>query len=92
MALYKRENSKYWWMKFYFDGQLVQQSTKVANKRDALTVEAAFRHELALGRIGIKRKKKLRRLPPPRSIFSNGQKSAKPKNQPKDASGLPSNS
>ena len=57
MALYKRENSKYWWMKFYFDGQLIQQSTKVANKRDALTVEGAFRHELALGRIGIKPKK-----------------------------------
>ncbi len=57
MALYKRPNSKYWWMKFTFDGQLIQQSTKVANKRDALQVEAAFRHELALGRIGIKPKK-----------------------------------
>lgn len=58
MALYKRPNSKYWWMKFTFDGELVQQSTKVANKRDALTVESAFRHELALGRIGIEPKKK----------------------------------
>lgn len=58
MAIYKRPNSKYWWMKFTFDGQLVQQSTKVANKRDALTIEAAFRHELALGRIGIKPKAK----------------------------------
>jgi integrase len=57
MALYKRSNSKFWWMKFTFDGELVQQSTKVANKRDALTIEAAFRHELALGRIGIKPKK-----------------------------------
>ena len=57
MALYKRPNSKFWWMKFTFDGELVQQSTKVANKRDALTIEAAFRHELALGRIGIKPKK-----------------------------------
>jgi integrase len=57
MALYKRPNSKYWWMKFHFDGELIQQSTKVANKRDALTIEAAFRHELALGRIGIKPKK-----------------------------------
>lgn len=53
MALYKRANSKYWWMKFFFGGELVQQSTKCSNKRDALTVEAAFRHELALGRIGI---------------------------------------
>lgn len=57
MALYKRENSKYWRMKFTYDGQLVQQSTKCSNKRDALQVEAAFRHELALGRIGIKPKK-----------------------------------
>ena len=58
MALYKRPNSKFWWMKFFFDGQLVQQSTKCSNKRDALTIEAAFRHELALGRIGIKPKVK----------------------------------
>ncbi len=58
MALYKRPNSKFWWMKFTFDGELVQRSTKVANKRDALTIEAAFRHELALGRIGIKPKVK----------------------------------
>ncbi|MGI8555493.1 MAG: hypothetical protein ACR2LT_03950 [Pyrinomonadaceae bacterium] len=57
MALHKRPNSKYWQMKFTFDGQLIQQSTKVTNKRDAATIEAAFRHELALGRIGIKPKK-----------------------------------
>jgi integrase len=58
MALYKRENSKYWWMKFTFDGELVQQSTKVANKRDAATVESAYRTQLALGKIGIKPKEK----------------------------------
>lgn len=57
MALYKRPNSKYWWMKFTFDGQLIQQSTQVANKRDALTVESAYRTQLALGKIGIKPKK-----------------------------------
>ncbi len=55
MALYKRANSKYWWMKFTFDGELVQQSTKVANKRDAATVESAYRTQLALGKIGILR-------------------------------------
>lgn len=54
MALYKRPNSKYWWMKFTFDGELVQQSTKVKNKRDAETVESAYRTQLALGKIGIK--------------------------------------
>jgi integrase len=59
MALYKRENSKYWWMKFTFDGQLVQQSTRCSNKRNALQVEAAFRHELALGRIGIEPKQQV---------------------------------
>ncbi len=57
MALYKRPNSKYWWMKFTFDGQLVQQSTQVANKRDAATVESAYRTQLALGKIGIEPKK-----------------------------------
>lgn len=57
MALYKRPGSKYWWMKFTFDGELVQQSTKVANKRDAQTVESAYRTQLALGKIGIKPKK-----------------------------------
>lgn len=58
MALYKRPNSKYWWMKFYFDGELVQQSTKCKNKSDAQTVESAFRTQLALGKIGIKPKPK----------------------------------
>jgi len=53
MALFKRKDSKYFWMKFYFSGVLVQKSTKCTNRRDALTIEAAFRHELALGRIGI---------------------------------------
>jgi integrase len=57
MALYKRPNSKYWWMKFTFDGELVQQSTKVKNKRDAETVESAYRTQLALGRIGIELKR-----------------------------------
>jgi integrase len=54
MALFKRTNSKYWWMKFTFDGQLIQQSTQVANNRDAQTVESAYRTQLALGKIGIK--------------------------------------
>lgn len=58
MALYKRPDSKNWWMKFYFDGELIQQSTKCANKRDATTVESAYRTQLALGKIGIKPKPK----------------------------------
>ena len=57
MALYKRPDSKFWWMKFYFDGSLIQQSTKCSNKRDAGTVESAYRTQLALGKIGIEPKK-----------------------------------
>lgn len=58
MALYKRPGSKYFWFKFTFDGRLFQQSTKCKNRRDAETVESAYRTELALGRIGIKPKPK----------------------------------
>lgn len=58
MAIYKRKESKYYWMKFYFDGELIQQSTKCSNKKDAQTVENAFRTQLALGKIGIKPKAK----------------------------------
>lgn len=57
MSIFKRENSKYYWFKFYFGGELIQQSTKCTNKRDAATVESAFRTQLALGKIGIKMKK-----------------------------------
>ena len=58
MALYKRPTSKNWWMKFYFDGELIQQSTKCTNKADAQKVESAYRTQLALGKIGIKPKPK----------------------------------
>lgn len=58
MALYKRPDSKFWWMKFQFDGEIVQKSTQVSNKRDAATVESAYRTQLALGKIGIKPKPK----------------------------------
>lgn len=59
MSIFKRTNSKYYWMKFYFDGELIQQSTKCKNKRDAETVENAFRTQLALGKIGIEPKKEI---------------------------------
>lgn len=57
MALYKRPNSKYWWSKFTFGGVLHQFSTKCSNRRDAATVESAYRTQLALGKIGIHPKK-----------------------------------
>ncbi|MGI8542827.1 MAG: tyrosine-type recombinase/integrase [Aridibacter sp.] len=58
MAIYKRKNSKYYWFKFYFDGELIQQSSKCTSKVKAREVETAFRHQLVLGRIGIKPKVK----------------------------------
>ncbi len=58
MALYKRPGSKYFWMKFTFDNQLVQRSTKCKARRDAETVESAYRTQLALGKVGIKPRKK----------------------------------
>lgn len=59
MSIYKRSNSKFYWMKFYFDGELIQKSTQVTNKRDAQTVESAYRTQLALGKIGIEPKKEI---------------------------------
>lgn len=58
MALYKRSNSKYWWFKFYFNGELIQKSSQVTNKRDALTIESAYRTQLALGKLKLKPKEK----------------------------------
>lgn len=53
MALYKRANSKYWWMNFEFNGVRIQQSTKIKNKRQAEEFERLFRAQLNLGNIGI---------------------------------------
>jgi len=58
MAIYKRPNSKYYWFKFYFDGELIQMSSKCTNKIDARQVEGAYRTQLALGKVGIKPKVK----------------------------------
>lgn len=57
MSVYKRGNI--YWFKFTFDGELIQKSTKLKNKKDAELVERAFRTQLALGKIGIKPKKKI---------------------------------
>ncbi len=58
MSLFRRTNSKYWWFKFYFNGELIQKSSQVTNKRDALTVESAYRTQLALGKLKLKPKEK----------------------------------
>lgn len=54
MAVFKRDKSKYYWMKFTHNGQLIQQSTKHTNKGKAKEYEIHFRSQLALGNIGIK--------------------------------------
>ena len=51
MALYK--HGKTWWMSFQYKHQHVQKSTKCQNKRDAETVERAYRTQLAKGEVGI---------------------------------------
>lgn len=53
MALFKRKDSKFWWTKFYFNGSLIQKSTRCTNRRDAATVEGALRTSLAMGLLGI---------------------------------------
>lgn len=53
MALYRRANSKYWWMAFDFNGTRIQLSTKLKNKRDAADFERLYRAQLNLGNIGI---------------------------------------
>jgi integrase len=55
--VYKRPNSKYWWYKFTWDGEVIRQSTKQANKRVAEQMEAAHRTSLAKGEVGIREKK-----------------------------------
>ena len=56
MALYKRGNV--WWFSFVWNGEHVQQSTKIKvgsreNVKAAEDVEAAYRTALAKGEIGI---------------------------------------
>lgn len=51
MAIYKRGNT--WWMSFNFNGKHIQKTTKCKNKRDAETIERAYRTQLAKGEVGI---------------------------------------
>ncbi len=57
MPLYKRPNSKFWWMNFWIDDFHVQKTTKCKNKRDAEAVERAYRTQIAKGEVGIETKK-----------------------------------
>jgi hypothetical protein len=57
MSVYKQPKSKYWWYKFSWNGELIRESTKQANKRVAETMEAVHRTRLAEGEVGIREKK-----------------------------------
>lgn len=54
MALYKRKNSRYWWLDFEFEGRRHQVSTKLRNMRAALTFEAAYRTQLANDKVDLR--------------------------------------
>jgi hypothetical protein len=56
MALYKRGST--WWMSFNFNSKHIQRSTQCKNKRDAETVERAYRTQLAKGEVGLEAKLK----------------------------------
>jgi hypothetical protein len=52
--VYKQRKSNYWWFKFVWDGQLVRESTRQANRRVAEQMESAKRTQLAKREVGIK--------------------------------------
>src|SRR5580693_1867052 len=53
MAVYKQQESKFWWYKFTWNGQSIRRSTKQTNKRVAEQMEAAHKTGLAKGEVGI---------------------------------------
>ena len=53
MAVYKQQESKFWWYKFTWNGQSIRRSTKQTNKRVAEQMEAAHKTSLAKGEVGI---------------------------------------
>jgi hypothetical protein len=57
MSVYKQPNSKYWWFKFVWKGELLRESTKQTNKRIAEQMEAARKTQLAKGEVGIEDRK-----------------------------------
>jgi hypothetical protein len=53
----KQKTSNRWWYKFVWNGQLIRESTKQANKRVAEQMESAHRTALAKGEVGIRDRK-----------------------------------
>lgn len=51
MAIYKRENSKFYWFKFHFGGELIQRSSKSTNIKDAKLAESEHYKKLLRGEL-----------------------------------------
>ncbi len=61
MALYKRNGV--WWFNFIFKGRHIQKSSMVRNRREAGTIEAAYRTMLAKGEVGIEEPEEVEPVP-----------------------------
>lgn len=61
MSLYKKSGSRFWWYDFVFNGQRIQRSSKVENRREARNIEKAAWTQLARGEVGIEEKPKVER-------------------------------
>jgi integrase len=57
MSLYKRGGT--WWMNFWVGNIHVQRSTKCKNKRDAESIERAYRTQLAKGEVNLNEPEKM---------------------------------
>jgi hypothetical protein len=55
--VYKQKTSNNWWYKFSWNGALIRESTKQANKRVAEQIESAHRTRLAKGEVGLRDRK-----------------------------------
>ena len=55
--IYKPKNSRYYFAKFVWKGQLIRKSTRAADKKTARTIEGSMRAELARGNWGVLEKK-----------------------------------
>jgi integrase len=62
MAVYKQKESKNWWYKFAWRGDVIRESTRQTNKRVAEQIEAARKTALAKGEVGIRDRKPAPRL------------------------------
>src|SRR5687768_14563336 len=51
-SLYKQTMSKFWWMRIGFQGRVIYQSTRTADKRQAQEILKAKRQELEAARGG----------------------------------------